>query len=756
MQVGLTQLIATDLSLEDLFKHASEAGYDAIELALRNEGELTPDTPANELQGSVRRAREAGLSLVSMCHSHVTGNLLGGGDTRQVGLSLPGAPFMAVGTNGEVAWCQTQFFGDITDWYREELVLDSEGMPSASMFDGAERDLVRVDEEYEVADIDGLGSEGRTETWPRFETFDGRMITSIEGEEVDADASPGAGESVVNLLGDYVIPKDMDGDGVISAVSFDYTGLEGPNFARTLDQWGHASTVREMYDASGWLVAYSQNIAAADKDGSVMYTGYQVMPCREHLRAGDGTWADGANPGRLIDGTQYPGFDLPLTEDGEVDEAAGEGDPNGCVVPLDEYPAAIDPSEGYVVTANNAPGTMGVDNDLENDPWYIGGPWHEDFRATRIAEMIEAQAGSVDEDAVAAMQADVRSPLGALFVPYILESIEAARTAAGGSPADGTPEARLKALYDDNSADLDELETRLMAWQDAGYRARSGVETFYNSPDAQDRSDAVATTLFNAWLGPFVRMTLDDEKFQGRIYHPTGSGGRARVLKRMIEGRGADNPLSMPSWNPATEESAFFDVLSTSPIETSEEVAVMAAVDALAFLRSDGDGEGGGGFGNDDWDSWLWGLRHHTRFDSLLADFLEGDEDFGFLVDMFSITTEQLPLADSLPDDDPRAVLSGFPRGGDNFVVDAANPGYSGTDFTFGSIPVFRMVIALRGDETTGRNVLPGGQSALPDSEHYSDQAALWLANDTTPMRLTPTQVAAGATHLDTFRSSGT
>ena len=680
--------------------------------------------------------------------------LLGDGDTRQTGLVFPGLPIMAVGTNGEVAWSQTQFFGDITDWYREEITLDASGAPATATFMGMERPLVRVDEEYVVADIEALESVGRTETWPRWETFDGRMLTRIEGRSVDADTAPGAGETVVAVLGGFVIPGDEDGDGTITAISFDYTGLEGPNYALTVDAWGHAGSVREMYDTQQALVAYSQNIAAADSSGSVMFTPYQVMPCRAHLaRETDGSWSPGAHPGRLLDGTRFGGFDLPLTPEGRVDEAAGT-EPHNCVVPLAEYPAAIDPAESFVVTANNDPGTMTEDNSLTNDPWYIGGPWHEDYRATRIAEMIRAEAGTIDEDAVARMQADVRSPLGAQLVPLILEAIEAARTAAAGTPPAGSAEERMAAAWTARQADYEEFERRLIAWRDGGFRADAGVETFYHpTVTAEERENAVATILFNAWLGPFDQKTLGDERLPNGTYAPTGGAGRMRMLTRMIAGRGAANPLADPAWNPATEEHVFFDVLGTAEVETSQEITLAAIDEALAFLRSEPTEPGHGGFGNDDWDSWIWGLRHHVRFDSLIADFIDAsDATFGFLVDMFSIAPgDDIPIADDLPDGDPRADLPGFPRPGDNFVVDAANNGFGGTRFTYGSIPVFRMVIALRGDATTGRNILPAGQSGVPASDYFDDQARLWLGNETTPMRFAPEDVAAGAMSRETF-----
>src|SRR5690606_29300104 len=132
--------------------------------------------------------------------------VFGQGNIQQLGLSIPGLPLVALGTNGKVAWSQTQIAGDVTDWYREELDLDADGAPSRSYFRGEWRSLVRIDEEYVVAEVEALDSQGRTEIWPRWETFDGRWIADIEGREAAPGEALGDAETLVNLQGAYVVP----------------------------------------------------------------------------------------------------------------------------------------------------------------------------------------------------------------------------------------------------------------------------------------------------------------------------------------------------------------------------------------------------------------------------------------------------------------------------------------------------------------------------------------------------------------------
>lgn len=83
MQVGISQLIAGDLSLHDFFQQAAQAGYEVVELCLRRQGELTLTTTPTQLEAIVAAARTQGLALVSLTHSHCTGNLLDSGDAQQ-------------------------------------------------------------------------------------------------------------------------------------------------------------------------------------------------------------------------------------------------------------------------------------------------------------------------------------------------------------------------------------------------------------------------------------------------------------------------------------------------------------------------------------------------------------------------------------------------------------------------------------------------------------------------------------------------
>jgi penicillin amidase len=453
----------------------------------------------------------------------------------------------------------------------------------------------------------------------------------------------------------------------------------------------------------------------------------------------------------ILDGTVYGGFTLATKPDGTVDDAAGAADPYACAIPFDQMPQALDPAQGYVFTANNDPGGLQVDGDVANDRWYLGADW-DPVRADTIHRDLEREvtAHTADIAGMAAIQADSTSRLGELFTPDMLRAIDHARDLASLDRPLTEDEQRLVAPYQADAAAFDEVERRLQAWGMAGYDTPSGVETFYHHVAPGETDQAVATMIFNAWFPRVMQRIFDDEPIQG-TWRFSGDHTKVTVLTRFLRGRGPGNTEHLASFNPDTNESVFFDDANTPPIESSDEEMLLALADGLAFLRSPPNGPGDGGFGTPDMNQWLWGLRHMTRFESLVAPYLN-DPALQAITDQFSITTHTLPLADNLADDDPRKGLKWFPRPSDEWAVNAGNPGLGGTHFTHGNGPVMRMVIELKDGHVRGQNIIPGGQSGLADSPFFADQVRLWLAQEALPLRFHPEDVAAGATGRETFK----
>lgn len=661
--------------------------------------------------------------------------VFGGGDIHQLGGWLGNFPVMVGGTNGDVAWGGVNPAMDITDWYREEVKLDANGKPEATRFRGEWKPLVATEDVFVVAEVAVLGSVGHTERWTRYATFDGRWLTSIEGRPAADAEDHGAGESVVSMMGDLIVPKDMDNDGVVTAISFDHVALDATKWPEALFEVGLAKNVAGVREATRGYVGAALFTSAADGDGSILYTSYQAVPCRTYLpRDEDGNFAAGADPTRLIDGTTYGGFTIPTDARGKVDEGPGQSDPQKCVVPVARMPYAIDPPSGFIFSANNDPAGLGDDGDEHNDEYQLGGPYAS-TRANTIRRDLErfTADGKATIDDMIEGQANIQSRLAEVFVPFLEAALAKARTAAAATA--------LGALYTAHGARLEEALGRLTAWGARGWHAASGVETFYSTPSATDQEDAVATMIFNPFIRRFLATVWDDEGASAWRW-----GGEAKVAAtvRFLEGRGANNPKGLGSWREATGESVFFDVLGTEAIETSDELLVAALVDALAFLEGAPTGPNDGGFGTTDMSKWVWGLRHQVRFESILAGYIGDNPALSLITDQFAITTERLPLMPGLTGSDPRRDLKWFPRGGDQWSVDAANPGFGG-DFTYGSGPAMRLVFKLKGGKVEGGFALPGGQSGLTDSPFFDDGVKLWLGNKYQPLHFAPADVAAHA-----------
>lgn len=668
---------------------------------------------------------------------HLDTELLGGGEDHAIGLSLPGVPMVVLGTNGHVGWGQTQLGNDINDWYRDEIVVGADGRPTATRFAAGEQAIVEIVEDYYVSSA--LGSKEGTRTISRWETADGRLFLSMEGVEV-GEADDGA----VNVGGTWLRLEDVDGDGVITGVSGAYTGWEERYLMRHVQAFGEARNVDDFALAHSGMAAYSQSLIVADTGGNILFSSYEAFACRGYLpRDNDGVPLPGANPLYLIDGTTYPSFQVRHDAAGRIDPAPD--DELSCMLSYEQHPHSKNPEQGFVLTANNAPYSAPFDDNLWNDPIYVGGPWTAGHRAERIREQLVAGAGTHTVESMSALQGNHTSMSGQMHLSHLLDALDAAGDASKAGVTEGAL-GRAAAVWTAHEAAITEARSRLEGWRDAGFNAASGVQTFYDTPTPEDVEDAVATMIWNAFQGRFWAAVWDDEGLPS-IWPKGGSReSKARVLEDMLLGRGPGNASAQAGWNPATEEHVFFDNVATPEVESSTEVLVQAFADALDYLATTPGADRSGGFGTAEQDRWLWGLKHFVTFDSILSEFLGDDPTFSSVAEQFAITSEVLPLDDPAPAvGDPRRGLPGYPRPGDAFCVDAAGgPGHSG--FGYGSGPVMRFVAALDPSGVRGVHVLPGGQSAFPDSPHFADQAALWLGNETFPLRFYVDDVVAAAT----------
>ena len=136
----------------------------------------------------------------------------------------------------------------------------------------------------------------------------------------------------------------------------------------------------------------SQNIVFATTDGHIGYQAPGRIPVRANIAGGpvpsDGTWP-------------RPGWDSRYEWQGFVDPAT--------------MPRALDPVEGYIVTANQAVTPAGVGPFLTDD-------WDYGYRAQRIRELLGSATsdGKVGVEDMAEIQSDQHSPYADVLVPVLL------------------------------------------------------------------------------------------------------------------------------------------------------------------------------------------------------------------------------------------------------------------------------------------------------------------------------------------------
>ena len=282
------------------------------------------------------------------------------------GFTFSGMPGVVIGHTADVAWGFTNLAPDVADIVLEKVDGDT------YEYEGKQVDLdVRV-ETIEVAGEDPRRLRIRS-------TRHGPLISDVsKGYRRIGEADSG----------------DPDGDGY--AVAIRWTAL-GPG--RTMDAVfaiNRATGWDELRAAASLFEVPSQNIVYADTAGHI---GYQA-PGRVPVRTGyDGRW-----PAQGWTGDE---------------EWAGFAD-------FDDLPRALDPADGFVVTANNAV----VPDD---DPVFLTDDWDAGYRAARIRSRLEALVarGGITATDLMAVQRDTRNNLVPDLLPALLRTEVPRRVAPG-------------------------------------------------------------------------------------------------------------------------------------------------------------------------------------------------------------------------------------------------------------------------------------------------------------------------------------
>jgi L-ribulose-5-phosphate 3-epimerase len=83
MKTGITQCCMWDSTPKDFIAAAGKAGYDVVELMLRDKGDLTPGTDAVGLAAIRKSADDAGVKIFSLALLHLTNQTIEAGDGQK-------------------------------------------------------------------------------------------------------------------------------------------------------------------------------------------------------------------------------------------------------------------------------------------------------------------------------------------------------------------------------------------------------------------------------------------------------------------------------------------------------------------------------------------------------------------------------------------------------------------------------------------------------------------------------------------------
>jgi penicillin amidase len=342
-----------------------------------------------------------------------------------VGYSFAGVPGVIVGHNDHIAWGFTNVGPDVIDLYIEKINPDN---PNQYEVNGQWVDMTMV---HETLQVPGSTPTDLTVRYTRH----GPVIWDNPDDLKIVQEKWG-----VELPADY-------------AISIRWTALEPVNIFKAVFGLDRAQNYDEFRQAAAYFTVPSQNMVYADIEGNIAYQTPGNIPVRLPNHRGD---------------SPVPGW---------TDDYEWQG-----YIPFDQLPNTFNPSDGFIVTANNA--IVGSD--------YAYNLTAEDygFRAARIRQLIETSPGLIDADYIQKIHGDDYNASAAYMVPLLMHI----------------------PLQDEH---LLEVRDILSGW------------------DYQNQMDLAAPALYNAFWRAALARTFHDELPQD--YWPDGGDAWFEIMRRLVQ-----------------------------------------------------------------------------------------------------------------------------------------------------------------------------------------------------------------------------
>jgi penicillin amidase len=355
------------------------------------------------------------------------------------GFGITGLPGVLAGHTGRVSWGVANLLADVSDLYLERISSDGR----TTQVDGGQQPMTAREETVEIADSDPITITVRT-------TTHGALIS----DALEGAARAGRGARVPEGA-----PSATNGYGV----SLAWTGATPGKSMGGILGLNRASDFSGFRKAAKNITAPALSLVYADVDGHIGYTAAAAVPERPSTLPSEDIPADGTWP--------QPGW------------TTGR-DWRGLVASSD-LPWVEDPSEGFVVAANQA-----VSRPISGAP--VSQDFDAGYRSQRVRDLL---AGVVDSgkkvsiDQLSAMQQDTANGIAPRLVPLLLKS-----------------------KVDSFTRDAQRL---LVGW------------------DYTQRGDSAAAAYYNAVWAQLLSLTFSDELPQG--IRPDGGARWFEVMRRLIE-----------------------------------------------------------------------------------------------------------------------------------------------------------------------------------------------------------------------------
>ncbi|MBN8482516.1 MAG: penicillin acylase family protein [Xanthomonadales bacterium] len=595
------------------------------------------------------------------------------------GVTVPGAPGIIQGCNQRLCWGTTTNSLDVTDVFQEKLVLNSYGLPVATLHNGVQ-DPVQ---------------------W----TFQNFFVNRMNGTPNTVTRE----NSIGYTNGGVTITVPRRNNGPIASItgatglSIAYTGWGATFEIESFRRINRAANLDQFRDALSYFDFGSQNFAYADVDGNIAYFVSAEAPVRTDLQTLNAP-AGGRPPWLIRDGS-IGVHDWLAVQHRQPNQATPFE-----ILPANEMPFVVNPASGYVANANNDPIGFSLDNNALNQVRPGGGLYYLDvggasaYRMGRIDRELQrliASGNRISADDMRKLQANTQLLDAELVLPYLLAAYDYAKTPGAWPQLGNLATGRVS-----------DAIVRLRAWD---FSSPTGIQPGYDAgdnpaalpaPGQAEINASIATTIWAAWRSVAVRATVDATLTRVGLgdYRPGGREAQAS-LKFLLDNFGTLGGKGYSGVN-------FFPVSGAPDAATARDYVLLKSLsDGLDLLASSNLAAAFAGSTNQN--DYRWGRLHRIVFEHPLGGpfNLPGPNAYGFA-----------NLGDGLP---------GVARQGGFEAVDASSHDVraSGVNsFMFGSGPARRFV----GEMTpviSAAEILPGGQSGVLGSPLYASQLGRWLTN---------------------------